>query len=73
MLRRSVNSSVIKSLGYSAADQVLEVQFRNGRIYQYIGVPAEEYDALLSANSVGGYFNKMIRDRYEARRGASAT
>jgi len=67
MHRTSVESSVIASLGYSADDRILEVEFRSGRIYQYFEVSAERHQRLMAAESIGRYFNKMIRDRYERR------
>jgi hypothetical protein len=72
MLRRPVNSSVIASIGYSSADERLEVEFHNGRVYEYRGVPAAAYDALMSANSIGACFNKTIRDRYRSRQVSSS-
>ena len=58
---------MIASIGYSQADEILEVEFQNGRIYQYDGVPAAKHVSLLSADSVGAYFNKNIRDQYRSR------
>jgi len=67
MLRVTVRSSVIASIGYSPSDKTLEVQFHNGRVYQYKGVPPDEHAALMAAESIGRYFNENIRDRYAAK------
>jgi len=67
MLRETVQSSVIATIGYSRSDQTLEVQFHTGRVYQYEGVPPEQHAALMAAESIGRYFNENIRDRYPAK------
>jgi hypothetical protein len=47
---------------------VLELQFRNGAVYQYFGVPRRIYYDLLRADSKGGYFNQKIRGKYPHQR-----
>ena len=63
----NVQSSVLASVGYDADRKILEVRFRSGRIYQYFDVPPAIYKKLLSASSVGSYFNKVVRARYPAQ------
>jgi len=46
----------------------LEIEFRNGHVYQYAGVPELEYMALIGAGSVGRYFNRHIKDVFEEER-----
>lgn len=64
MERQQVDSSVIVAVGYDAGSAILEVVFRTGRTYRYFRVPASAYQALMHAQSVGGYFNREIRPRY---------
>lgn len=64
MERHQVDSSVILAVGYDDGASILEVVFRTGRTYRYFRVPPSAYDALLKANSIGGYFNRKIRPRY---------
>ncbi|MCB9468393.1 MAG: KTSC domain-containing protein [Candidatus Obscuribacterales bacterium] len=66
MKRKSVSSSNLKSVGYE--DGTLEIEFKNGRIYQYSDVPKEIYDELMTADSLGIYFNSEIRDEYDCER-----
>ena len=68
MQRQPVESTSIYSAGYDPATSTLEVEFRNHRIYRYIGVPPEVYEALLTAESVGRYFAYNIRNDYECWR-----
>jgi KTSC domain len=77
MNRTSVKSSNIKSIGYS--DGVLEVEFKRktadsaedsqpGQVYQYEGVPAAEYEALMKAESIGKHFSANIRTAYTGKK-----
>ena len=45
--RAELQSSLLKAASYSAADALLEVELRNGSVYQYSGVPASTYKNLL--------------------------
>lgn len=64
MQRESIDSSVIASMGYDAAKQVLELEFReDGRIYDYLAVPPEEYAAFRAAESKGIYLNQVFKLR----------
>jgi hypothetical protein len=62
--RLAVQSSSLASIGHSADENALVIEFRNGSIYRYVDVPAQTYDALLHAESKGGYFNRFIRSRF---------
>ncbi len=55
----------MKSVGYNAGKEILEIEFDSGAIYQYIGVGKEVKEGLMSAESKGRYFNNEIRDNYE--------
>ena len=68
MNRVPVSSSNIASVGYDATSQLLEVEFKNGATYQYFDVPRWAYDEMLSAGSVGKYFNANIRDSFRSGR-----
>lgn len=64
MKREPVISSNIQSVGYDAEKQVLEVEFKSGGVYRYVGVNAETHEGLMRAASTGGYFAKHIRGKY---------
>ncbi len=68
MQRTPVSSSNLRSVGYDPASQTLEIEFQNGRIYQYFNVPQSVYDALMAAESHGRYFLAHIRGVYPYRR-----
>jgi len=55
-------------VGYDAARQILEVEFRHGGIYQDLDVPPDVYLALRDAASVGGYLGRVVKPNYAFRR-----
>lgn len=64
MERQSVSSSNLSAVGYDAGSETLEIEFNNGRIYQYYNVPEFIYENLMSAPSLGVYFNAEIKNAY---------
>lgn len=64
MERYSVSSSNIASIGYDAPSQILEVEFLNGSVYQYYGVPENIHDQLMQASSKGRFLNTYIKNAY---------
>jgi alpha-mannosidase len=64
--RTRVKSSVIASVGYDARQRRLEVEFHNGRVYAYFEVPASVYEDLVTAESVGKFFNEGVKPNYES-------
>ena len=68
MERKRVNSSYIRSAGYDASSQTLEVEFASGSIVQYQRVPAEVYRRFMAAPSPTSYFRDEIEESYTARR-----
>jgi KTSC domain len=61
MQRTPVSSSNIESIGYSPDIQLLEIEFKNGNVYQYFDIPQTTFDALMSASSHGTFFAASIR------------
>jgi len=68
MPRETVDSSSIRSIGYSAAEAVLEIEFIKSGTYDYLGVPQQAYDALMASVSKGQHFNQAIKGSYPYRR-----
>ena len=64
MLYQRVSSSCIAEVGYDSTDQILAVRFHRHMEYRYVGVPEQTYQALLTASSIGQYFNAEVRNTY---------
>jgi hypothetical protein len=63
----TVESSTLATVAYDEAQELLQLGFCSRAVYQYSGVPATVYLALLSAPSKGRYFNHSIRRRFPYR------
>lgn len=57
-------SSNILGYRYDAATQTLTLEFRQGGVYHYHGVPASVVDSLRDADSAGSFFHRQIKGRY---------
>lgn len=64
MDRTPVSSSNISAIGYDSDSEILEVEFTNGSVYSYSGVPLGEYDGFMNADSKGKYLHANIKGRY---------
>jgi hypothetical protein len=65
---KNVDSSVIQNIVYDTSESALVVHFRTGSVWVYLNVDLEVYDALMSSQSVGQYFNKHIRNVYSSQK-----
>lgn len=68
MRRSLVSSSAISSVGYDPKEEVLEVEFSSGSVYDYHGVPPEVYKSLMSAESKGRFVSENIRGQYPSEK-----
>lgn len=68
MKRKDVKSSNIKSVGYDAMTQTLEIEFSNG-VYHYKDVPRKIYRRLINAKSIGKCFHADIKPNYDCKKG----
>ena len=66
--RVSVESACIASIAFCIEENVLQLEFRNGLAYEYLGVPASLYTDLLSAQSKGAFVTRFIRGQFPFRR-----
>lgn len=66
MERRKVKSTNINSVGYS--NKLLEVEFKNNRIYLYLNVPELIFLKLMQSNSKGSFLHEFIRSKYLYKR-----
>ena len=66
--RESVASTAIASVGYSKRRQILEVEFVNGAIYRYFGVPRSVYHRFMNAESKARYYDQKIKGNFRSLR-----
>jgi hypothetical protein len=61
--REHVDSTALRSVGYDSQRAVLQVELLEGAIYDYLGVPAEEYAAFMKAGSKGRYYSRVFKPK----------
>lgn len=66
MERKRVNASSIRSIGYDAGRQLLEVEFSSGSIVQYSGVSPEVHRRFLNAPSPGSFYQDQIEENFSS-------
>lgn len=60
----TLSSTNLSRVRYEETTQTLEIEFQDGRIYQYFDVPIQIYEGLLSAESHGIYFHAIVKGQY---------
>ncbi|MCG8708868.1 KTSC domain-containing protein [Brenneria sp. 4F2] len=70
MHRQLVSSSRIRSIGYDPEKRILEIEFINKDIYQYINVPVRIHGKFISEAVVskGRFFDGVIKDKFLCRK-----
>lgn len=63
-VHRCPGSSVISQVRFNAADEKLDVQFKNGSIYTYHNVSKNRFTRLCKSESIGRYFAQHIKSQY---------
>jgi hypothetical protein len=59
--RIPVSSSNLASVGYDPELRILEVEFLNRSVYQYLNVPSYVYSGLMGASSHGSYLDSHVK------------
>ena len=63
---RTPASTATNYLNYSEKDKILEIEYKQGNIYQYLNVPMKHWlqyrEAVISGDSSGVYVNKLIKE-----------
>ena len=68
MERKRVNSSRIRSAGYDSQQQLLEIEFSDGRIVSYRGVSPEVNRQFMNAPSPVSFYEDKIAENYPESR-----
>ena len=68
MERKRVSASSIRSVGYDAGKQLLEIEFSGGSIVQYSGVSPEVHRRFMSSPSPGSFFQDQIDENFPSRK-----
>ena len=64
MQRQPVSSSDIAAIGYDAATETLEIEFKATGVYRYFSVPKNVHEELVRTPSPGKFFLQHIKGKY---------
>ena len=67
MHREPIVQLRIASVGYDPAQRLLEVEYKNGRIVQYPGVPADEQEDRMSEEAFAAHLKRLKRPAFPGR------
>jgi hypothetical protein len=59
--RESVSSSNLASIGYDAENEILEIEFNHGGVYQYFDVPENVYVELMEASLTVNILTEILK------------
>lgn len=62
---KSVASSHVSKIGYDESSEELHVEYDNGRVIVYSGVPAGVASKVMDSESIGSALHARVRGRYD--------
>ena len=66
IMQPTPGSSCFDEIGYDPDWEILVVRFRDsGSVYTYLDFPLDEWNKFISADSLGSWYNKHIKGKYE--------
>jgi non-canonical purine NTP pyrophosphatase (RdgB/HAM1 family) len=68
MQRIPVESSDLVAIGYDEKTRIMEIEFKESRIYQYYDVEPPIYERFMKADSYGQYFYAFVNGHYRYKR-----
>lgn len=71
MERRPIHGGRLKAAGYDERAQRLELEFVDGTVRAFKGVPGEVWRRLLSSPNPAAYYDDRIAEEYPQERGSS--
>jgi len=63
--RIKVKSSNVFAIGYDSNAKILQVEFKNGSVYEYYEVPENIYVAFMNSESKGRFVGNLYRYKYQ--------
>jgi len=73
MQRQPIKGGRLKSAGFDERDKRLELEFADGSIKVFKGVPTEVWRRLLASPNPASYYEDRIAEEYPVERGSAGT
>lgn len=64
MDRRNIESTMIRSIGYDSETSTLEIEFKNGVVWQYYDFSESSWHEFDGAESHGKFFHANIKGQF---------
>jgi hypothetical protein len=61
MKMTKVDSTMINAIGYDPVTKITEIEFKNGKVYEYHDIHQDYHDALAKAESIGKHLNSVFK------------
>lgn len=68
MDRENIESSMMIGIGYERESSALEIEFKNGTVWQYFDFPEALWYEFKDSDSKGKFFHKEIRGQFSESR-----
>jgi hypothetical protein len=65
--RQPVKSRILRSMGYEDKEKILEIEFQNGLVYQFLEVPPKIWAELRKSGEIGKYFTDKVRTKFKSK------
>ncbi|MCJ8278666.1 MAG: KTSC domain-containing protein [Rivularia sp. ALOHA_DT_140] len=63
-----VASTMASAIGYDSENEVLQIEFNSGAVYQYSDIDEDTFEDLYSSDAIGRYYNQYIKGKYQSER-----
>lgn len=63
-----VASTMASAIGYDSENEVLQIEFNSGAVYQYSDIDEDTWEDLHSSDAVGKFYNQYIKGKYQSQR-----
>ncbi|MEL6458638.1 MAG: KTSC domain-containing protein [Cyanobacteria bacterium J06636_27] len=63
-----VASTMASAVGYDSENEVLQIEFNSGAVYQYSDIDEDTFEDLYSSDAIGRYYNQYIKGKYQSER-----
>ncbi len=68
----TIRSSTIHKIGYDEKEKLMEIEFRNGKVYHYYHVPPRMWKIFQlyveCGGSAGSFFNQYIKNQFTSKK-----
>ena len=63
-----VASTMASAIGYDSENEVLQIEFNSGAVYQYSDIDEDTFEDLYASDAIGRYYNQYIKGKYQSQR-----